>query len=692
MTDAGGAGARGGSSNIPGGVDPYELRQIVSVATSYLESGMLEDAEDLLQEIIESGTQDPEITALALKINDARGGLTDVVTPAERPAARRVLQYFTTPLPGAEQLPRDVQRHLTEGERDYAAGRLHSAHDATLLALSKAPKYLPLYVRLAELSIALGDEHGADRLASQIAAGRAYFDQDITSQLASLQAALHPEDIDALVSNAWLLLGRRDATLEPFVPAAIEATLSQDAQESRRLARAYVELRPNAQDAVQSYLRAVLTSGELAEIIDAFQSHVGAGTARPDDLYTRMMVAVVERDPEWLRWLELTVVAIAARPSSWSEIESTARLTSDFMPEDRRDLAMAAIASSAGRWSVALEWLDKWALSSSYVEVPPAERFIASYSRARASEELNRPDAGNALAVSVHAALDAETQLFLANTRMFGRPAALQSVLDEYVSFAVAQDNTGAFIDRLQELRDERPDVLELRVCLADLLIKSRRLNDGVHELRDVAQQYERRGDFVRMVAAMRRISEAVPTNIEIKAMLVDVYLRRGILDEALIELQALSDLYRRSSMHDDAVRCLTRAAEIAYATSNLTLGQDLFNQATEIDPDDVPVRHAAVAFFLQTGAVQPAIDQLRQVARIALAQRDPDEAVAALHQIIGLSPQDTDAYHRLGEVLTTMGQYGQAERVYRRLATLAPGDPVLQAKQSALAVLAATQ
>jgi tetratricopeptide (TPR) repeat protein len=223
-------------------------------------------------------------------------------------------------------------------------------------------------------------------------------------------------------------------------------------------------------------------------------------------------------------------------------------------------------------------------------------------------------------------------------------------------------------------------------------MIKSKRVGEGVHELRDIAQHYERRGDFSQMVTAMRRMSQAVPNNVEIKAMVVDVYVQRGVLDEALVELQALAELYDRSGRLDDAVRSLTRAAEIAYATSSFALGQDLFDRATEINPDDVPVRHAAVAFFLQTGAVQRATDQLRQVVRIALDHRDPDEAVAALHQIIGLAPHDTDAYHRLGEVLTTMGEYGQAERVYRRLAALAPGDPVLQAKQSALAVLAATQ
>ena len=691
MADAAGTHPHSAASTSHGGFDPYELRQIVSVATSYLESGMLEDAEDLLQEIIESGTQDPDIAALAQKINAARG-LTGVLTPVEPPIARKVLRHFTAPLPAAEQLPRDVQRLLVEGERDYAAGRLYSAYDVTQLALAKAPNYLPVYVRLAELCVAIGDDHGADRLAAQVAAVQEHFDQDVTALLASLQAALHPEDTSALVANAWLLLERESATLEPFVPAAIEATLTTDPQESRRLARAYVQLRPTAVDAMHAYLRAVLTSGEPDEVVEAFTTHVTMASTYPDELYVRTVVAIVEDDAQWLGWLEAAVDALAAQPEGWSAVAIAADRATALAPDARGELASAAAASAAGRWSVALERLDLWSLAARHPDTAPTETFIGAYTRARAFDELDRPGAGDALLTAIQAALNEETQAFLANTRMFGRPVSLSSTLDQFVSCAAASGDAARYIIQLQRLRDTWPDVLELRICLADVLIKARRLNEGVHELRDAAQQYERRGDFTRMVTAMQRISVAVPHNLEIKAMLVDVYLRRGILEEALTELQTLSTLYRRSGMLDDAVRCLTRAAEIAYATSDLPLGQDLFNQATEIDPDNVPVRHAAIAFFLQIGAVQPAVDQLREVARIALAQHDPDEAVAALHQIIGLAPHDTDAYHRLGEVLTTMGQYGQAERVYRRLAVLSPGDPVLQAKQSALAVLAATQ
>ena len=63
-----------------------------------------------------------------------------------------------------------------------------------------------------------------------------------------------------------------------------------------------------------------------------------------------------------------------------------------------------------------------------------------------------------------------------------------------------------------------------------------------------------------------------------------------------------------------------------------MSRGNELFQQAVEAAPDDVPVRHAAVAFYLQTGSILQATEQLREVVRIALVADDRDEAVAALH------------------------------------------------------------
>jgi tetratricopeptide (TPR) repeat protein len=191
------------------------------------------------------------------------------------------------------------------------------------------------------------------------------------------------------------------------------------------------------------------------------------------------------------------------------------------------------------------------------------------------------------------------------------------------------------------------------------------------------------------MVDAMRRISNAVPSNADIKAMLIEAYIQRGVPDEARRELLLLGDLHLKRGKRTEAARAYRRGAEIAATTGQNREAASLFEQAVAAVPDDVSYRHAAVAFQIMVGAIEKATPHLREIVRLAIERYDPDEAVAALQQIIGLDPHDTAAYHRLGEVLTSLGEYAQAERVYRRLATFVPEDPVLVAKQSALAALA---
>ena len=55
---------------------------------------------------------------------------------------------------------------------------------------------------------------------------------------------------------------------------------------------------------------------------------------------------------------------------------------------------------------------------------------------------------------------------------------------------------------------------------------------------------------------------------------------------------------------------------------------------------------------------------------------------------MIGLTPDDTTAYYQLGDPLGSLGEYGQAERGYKRILTIAPDDAIAQAKASAMRAL----
>lgn len=675
-------------------IDTYELQQILSVATTYLDNGMIDDAEDLLQEMIESNSLHPEVDQLAARIDMARAQSTMLTGEADIPeqATPRLLVHFSRQLPGADRLPRDAQRLITDAEHEFQAGRIEAALDSTMVALSMAPDFIPIFVRLAQLRIAVSDLDGARDLVATLDRRLEFEDSLFDDILGPVRVALDPGDTEALVSFARRLLEQHNTSMiEPFVPAAIEATLVSEPAIARELSRNYVRLRPNDDEAVRAYLRSAVTGADLAEITEAFKTHVGPDTTAPDLLYLRALVASND-DKSWVHWLERAVEITKANPEMFVQVQSAIDASARFVPEDKRNLSCTVLALGAGQYESALKEADKWQSATSFSAAQPVEAFIVACTRAEAIDHLGLTGSLPALEAAIELAVRPDVEPFAEVSTLVTGSIALQDLLDRYVMTVNLQDAGADAIARLRMLVAQYPDNHKIRSALADLLIDAGKVNDGVRELRTIAQHNEAVGNLTAMVESMRRISSAVPTHTEIKTMLIDVYTRRGILDEALRELEILADLYLEQRSVTDSVKCFTRAAEIACAMGDYRHGNDLYDRGVTADPNNVPVRHAAVAFYLQSGAVVRAADQLRQVVRIALLEEEPDEAIAALHQIIGLAPEDTDAYHKLGEVLTSIGEYSQAERVYRRMAQFAPDDPVLTAKQSALAVLAATR
>jgi Tetratricopeptide repeat len=77
------------------------------------------------------------------------------------------------------------------------------------------------------------------------------------------------------------------------------------------------------------------------------------------------------------------------------------------------------------------------------------------------------------------------------------------------------------------------------------------------------------------------------------------------------------------------------------------------------------------------------AIREQKMIARICMQGGELKEAEAALHQVIALAPEDPEAYYALGKLLAVQGEFGQAAKLYNRLARLNPTDPKVQIMQA---------
>lgn len=671
--------------------ESYELRDMVTLATTYFDRGMVDDAEELLSEAVTAGYTRPDSVELLQRIRAVRGYTTLIGQAAGEPPAvieMDTTPTFTIPLPGIEEQNPVVRRAIEDGDRDLNAGRYESAQDITLYALALAPTYLPTYVRLAEIRDALGDAVGADGLITSMLSVLDAIGDDGDWLTQSMRVTLDPGDIDAAVQLAQTLLAQGGiAQLEPYVPSAIEQTLANRPDVALSLAQAYLELQPGSPLAKRLHLRAVVHNGDVEQIKVLLQGDL-TSEAPADVLFLRSCVAYSTGRDEWFNWLERSVARILTGVDDFADLNLAVDASRELLPGPQHALASAIVRVAANDLLGITTILEPWSGRPTRETSNAQEMLVAACARAFALRQSSPIESIEALAHAVSQAVVIDVRPFAESSRLFAHPITAEALMHELVTVVRETGQHEMAIQHLQVLRDRMPEHLEIRTGLADLQVAAGRTSEGVRELRYIAERYEQTGNFDRMVDAMRHISAAVPNNSEMKHKLIEGYVQRGVPEDAMRELRLLGDLYMKRGKSVDAAAAYTRGAEIASTTANYRRAMDLFERAVAADPENVGVRHAAVAHYIMAGSIEKATEHLRDVVRIAITDQDPDEAVAALHQIIGLAPTEASAYHKLGEVLTSLGEYAQAERVYRRLAAFTPDDPVLTAKQSALAAL----
>ncbi|NWJ96748.1 MAG: tetratricopeptide repeat protein [Chloroflexi bacterium] len=214
---------------------------------------------------------------------------------------------------------------------------------------------------------------------------------------------------------------------------------------------------------------------------------------------------------------------------------------------------------------------------------------------------------------------------------------------------------------------------------LADLNFQQGNLNEALVELGELATHYEQAGKSEDMVEVLKQMVRLAPNKIEVHDKLSQVYLQRGLIPAGLKELDELAELQRKNGRLKDAVRSLQKAAEINWMMGQQSKSYELYDRIVKISPGDVEARQQLVNLHIMAGRVKDAGNEQRTIAQICLQNNQTQEAIAALHQVIMLAPEDTRAYFQLASVLTTAGEFGQAYKLYNRVLRLEPANEKAQ-------------
>jgi tetratricopeptide (TPR) repeat protein len=128
------------------------------------------------------------------------------------------------------------------------------------------------------------------------------------------------------------------------------------------------------------------------------------------------------------------------------------------------------------------------------------------------------------------------------------------------------------------------------------------------------------------------------------------------------------AELQRKAGQLKDAVASLQEAAQVHWMLSDHEKAREMYDRIVQIAPNDVDARQWLALMYTLTSRKGDAISEKKQIARIFAQQREYDNAIAELHQIIGLDQGDLESYYMLGDMLMRREEFGQAVQLYTRL------------------------
>lgn len=622
-------------------------------------------------------------TAAIGKAKEAAKAQLDHHAPAFPPESL----IFTMPLPGEEKLNSEARSLLRQADAELKARQLQAAFDTSLQVIAIAPDFAPIYLRLAEI-------YTKQRLTrrARMQAEALIRLANATDQRESLwmvyRVLLHASESDttSLRRLVELLIDAGQTNQASLYASRLIQILDGEGLTEEALAYSVrlCEIIPGDTRAALENAILRLKGGDRGGALDRWEHAVSTGA---DPIVARSSLAAVTTSiNEDDHWRLLADVIPALRVRGDREIVDAYVRTASVMPESPTLIAGQGLILTAAGDIAGRELLVQAA----------GARSGAAFSRAAAAVALawSLADQGNVdeYVAAVRTALkllqDDTVAAHPGWEGLLGRVPRFEDLSLELGEALLQRGDAAGAAEVLKEAHSRTRHHGPISERLSEAYFKIGQLGSALTVLDELAVHYRASGQLEAMAGVLRQMSQLAPNNIKVKSRLIDAYLQRGFVAEARAELIQRADLEERSGLIKDAVTSLQRAADLSWTIGLADETFSLYGRVIAMAPDDVGNRSALVNFYLQMGRLSEAAEHQRAVVDIALRENHKHEAIAALHQVIGLTPDDTSAYYQLADLLASMGEYHQSEKVYRRLVLMNPADAIAQAKATSMAAL----
>lgn len=570
----------------------------------------------------------------------------------------------------------EIERYVQTSEKYVEQGFILAALDLCMEVIRLNPDYLPIHLRMGEIYERDG------RLEDALAKYQLLIDTytvrnegkraiDVYYRLIELS----PDTTNARAKLADLLkqAGRTDEALEQSLLVAGAYFRIGQTNKALEEYRQILQWAPKSAKLRAQYGQALLK-------LERYEAALGE---------FRQALELDKEDVAGVARINMTLALMGDQPGAvWQSLDTLLKrlkAQSSFLNEVLAEYRAALIVSDVGilHYILGIILQNHQQHQSALLELEQARDLLAvdedpmlpavlvhqaladSYiALGQANEALEQLRAGHA--VANHAPpLDAQSRY------PFSTPLTQGELVRRMAEAYAASDDLDGAEQALQQAKQLLPYDRAIYTKLADVYFRQGKLNEALTQLDELATYYEERQDLDKAIETLEYGAQLAPNNIANGRRLAQLCMRRGYLDRGLDGLSRVAELQRKAGQMKDAVSSLQQAAEVYWTLGQQEQARAMYDRIVRIAPNDLDARNWLSLMYTLAGRTRDAINEKKQIVRIALQQRDLDNAIAELHQIIALDQTDSEPYYQLADVLMRRGEYEQALRLYGRLAKM---------------------
>ncbi len=207
----------------------------------------------------------------------------------------------------------------------------------------------------------------------------------------------------------------------------------------------------------------------------------------------------------------------------------------------------------------------------------------------------------------------------LASAEKFVQQGKLQNAITEY-----------------EKVVKEDPKDLTVLNTIGDLYSRVGNAEQAVHYFKRVGEAYAAEGFTVKAIAMYKKLTKAVPGNLEGIQRLAELYTIQGLYNDARAQYVQVADSYLKSGNNDDAAK--------------------IFAKVLELDPDNTAMQQKLADLYLKLGKKNEARNIYFTAAQSLYVKQAMDQADEALGHVLSIDPKNMDALLLRGTIAAESG------------------------------------